>query len=119
MSAYICPECGGFIHGTSCASCGAEWIEDHSEGPDFDGEVDPEIFASQDRAKARLIAAAPALLSACWAAKSILNEITEEYDWSPSEQLLLNAALSECSIAIRQTEEPHTQFNLAESQGKQ
>jgi len=62
--------------------------------------------------QARAFAAAPALLSACWAAKLILNEINDEYDWSPEEQLLLDAALAECSIAIAQAEDKHAPMTI-------
>jgi hypothetical protein len=45
MTAPICPECGSFMNRQMvCQGCGANWFEDHSEGPDFDGEIDPEEY---------------------------------------------------------------------------
>jgi hypothetical protein len=33
MTSYLCPQCGGIMHGTYCPLCNAEWGEDHSEQP--------------------------------------------------------------------------------------
>jgi hypothetical protein len=49
---------------------------------------------------AQLFAASPRLLSACQAAHAILNEVHDEYDWDPDEEMRLTSALAEASAAI-------------------